>query len=103
MLEGLRRCINDELPELLRPIHETPVEDPRTRKQAILLQRTYNERMMREREGVYQSPDPNVPNVPSHTTEAFPAQSYTDAEVLAMLKQMLASQPQVFSPKEGES
>ena len=103
MLDALRRCINDELPELLRPIHETPVEDPRTRKQAILLQRTYNEQMVREREGLYQSPDPNMPRVQSHTAEAFPAQPYTDAEVLAMLKQMLASQPQAFSPKEGES
>jgi hypothetical protein len=103
MLDGLRRCINAELPELLRPIHDAPVEDPRTRKQALLLQRTYNERMMREREGLYESPHPNVSDVPSHTTGAFPAQSYTDAEVLAMLKHMMASHPRAFSPKEGES
>lgn len=50
LVDRLRQCINADLPNLLQPIHDAPVEDPRKRKLALL------EHIHRQQDGGLYSP-----------------------------------------------
>ena len=86
---NIKRCIDQDLPMLLKPIKSTAVVDPRDRKHAIMLQRDYQKQMVDQLAGVRG----NQGGLGEMATPIYRQQTMPNAAALPM-SPMMMQQPQ---------
>eukprot|EP00758_Cryptobia_borreli_P013363 Tbor_TRINITY_DN5826_c1_g2::TRINITY_DN5826_c1_g2_i1::g.6084::m.6084 len=100
-ITNIQKAINEELPMLLKPIKEAPVDDPRDRKQIIMKQREYNVVLQRQMEGEkgrqgalgqMETPAYRTDCLPNASTWTQPASVGPDPMQVQMMMQMMIQQ-----------